>query len=151
MYPAGAVIYVNVEAVRERLCGRSRPGHFRGVATVVSKLFHVVQPDVAFFGQKDAAQVAVIRALVRGLLLPVEIVACPIVREADGLALSSRNVYLNLEQRRKALALYRSLLRVRELYDGEERDVERLIAAGKEEVFPGDGVRVEFLVIVKSG
>ncbi len=150
MYPAGAVTYVNVEGLGERLCGRSRPGHFRGVATVVSKLFHVVQPDVAFFGQKDAAQVAVIRALVRGLLLPVEIVACPIVREADGLALSSRNVYLNLEQRRKALALYRSLLRVRELYDGEERDVERLIAAGREEFSPEDAVRLDFLEIVNA-
>src|SRR5258706_1895262 len=150
MYPAGAVTYVNVEGLGERLCGRSRPGHFRGVATVVSKLFHVVQPDVAFFGQKDAAQVAVIRALVRGLLLPVEIVACPIVREADGLALSSRNVYLNLEQRREALALYRSLLRVRELYDGEERDVERLIAAGREEFSPEDAVRLDFLEIVNA-
>ena len=149
MYPAGAVTYVNVEGLSERLCGRSRPGHFRGVATVVSKLFHVVQPEVAFFGQKDAAQVAVIRAMVRDLLLAVEIVACPIVREADGLALSSRNVYLNSEQRRQALVLYRSLLRVRELYEGGERDAGRLIAGGTEE-FVDSGVRVDFLEIVDA-
>jgi pantoate--beta-alanine ligase len=122
----------------------------RGVATVVSKLFHVVQPEVAFFGQKDAAQVAVIRAMVRDLFLPVEIVACPIVREADGLALSSRNVYLNPEQRRQALALTRSLLRVQESYDGGERDAARLIAAGTKEFSREDGVRLDFLEIVDA-
>ena len=151
MYPAGAVTYVNVDGLGERLCGRSRPGHFRGVATIVSKLFHAVQPDVAFFGQKDAAQVAVVRAMVRDLLLPVEIVACPIVREADGLALSSRNVYLNLEQRRQALALSRSLFRVRELYDDGELDAARLIAAGMEEFSREPGVRLDFLEIVDAG
>ncbi len=151
MYPAGAVTYVNVDGLGERLCGRSRPGHFQGVATIVSKLFHAVQPDVAFFGQKDAAQVAVVRAMVRDLLLPVEIVACPIVREADGLALSSRNVYLNLEQRRQALALSRSLFRVRELYDDGELDAARLIAAGMEEFSREPGVRLDFLEIVDAG
>ena len=148
MYPAGAVTHVKVEGLSERLCGRSRPGHFRGVATVVSKLFHVVQPEVAFFGQKDAAQVAVIRAMVRDLLLPVEIVACPIVRESDGLALSSRNVYLSSEQRRQALALLRSLLRVQELYEGGERDATGLMAAGVEEFSREAGVRLDFLEIV---
>jgi pantoate--beta-alanine ligase len=151
MYPPpGAVTYVTVEGLSERLCGRSRPGHFRGVATVVSKLFHIVQPDVAFFGQKDAAQVAVIRAMVRDLKSPVEIAACPIVREADGLALSSRNVYLTAEQRRQALVLYRSLLRVRELYDDGERDAAHLIAAGVEEFSEEDGVRLDFLEIVDA-
>ncbi len=150
MYPAGAVTFVSVEALSERLCGRSRPGHFRGVATVVSKLFHVVQPEVAFFGQKDAAQVAVIRALVRDLLLPVEIVACPIVREADGLALSSRNVYLSSDQRRQALTLYRSLSRVRELYEGGEWDTTRLISAGVEEFSREPGPRLDFLEIVDA-
>jgi pantoate--beta-alanine ligase len=148
MYPAGAVTHVKVEGLSERLCGRSRPGHFRGVATVVSKLFHVVQPEVAFFGQKDAAQVAVIRAMVRDLLLPVEIVACPIVRESDGLALSSRNVYLSSEQRRQALTLFRSLLRVQELYEGGERDATGLMAAGVEEFSREAGVRLDFLEIV---
>lgn len=150
MYPHGAVTYVDVEGLSERLCGRSRPGHFRGVATVVSKLFHVVQPEVAFFGQKDAAQVAVIRAMVRDLLLPVEIVACPIVRETDGLAMSSRNVYLNAEQRRQALALSRSLLRVQELYEGGERDSARLIDAGVREFSQENGVRLDFLEIVNA-
>jgi len=150
MYPAGGVTYVNVERLSERLCGRSRPGHFRGVATVVSKLFHVVQPEAAFFGQKDAAQVAVIRAMVRDLLLPVEIVACPIVRETDGLALSSRNVYLTAEQRRHALTIYRSLSRVRELYEGGERDTASLICAGVEEFSRDDEVRLDFLEIVDA-
>jgi pantoate--beta-alanine ligase len=150
MYPTGAVTHVNVEGLSERLCGRSRPGHFRGVATVVSKLFHVVQPEVAFFGQKDAAQVAVIRAMVRDLLLPVEIVACPIVRETDGLALSSRNVYLSPEQRRQALTLYQSLSRVQELYEGGERDTARLIGAGVDEFSREDGVRLDFLEVVDA-
>ena len=149
MYPAGAGTYVEVEGLSERLDGRSRPGHFRGVATVVSKLFHIVQPEVAFFGQKDAAQVAVIRRMVRDLLLPVEIVACPIVREADGLALSSRNVYLNAEQRRSALALSRSLMRVHELYESGERNSAQLITAGTEE-FLDSGVRLDFLEIVDA-
>jgi pantoate--beta-alanine ligase len=150
MYPAGAVTCLNVESLSEKLCGRSRPGHFRGVATVVSKLFHVVQPEVAFFGQKDAAQVAVIRAMVRDLLLPVEIVACPIVRETDGLALSSRNVYLTAEQRRQALTIYRSLSRVQELYEGGERDTASLIGAGVEEFSRDDEVRLDFLEIVNA-
>lgn len=150
MYPSGTVTYVNVEGLSERLCGRSRPGHFRGVATVVSKLFHIVQPEVAFFGQKDAAQVAVIRMMVRDLLLPVEIVACPIVREADGLALSSRNVYLTAAQRQQALALSRSLLRVRELYEGGKQVAAELIAAGVEEFSQVAGVRLDFLEIVDA-
>src|SRR5204863_957586 len=98
MYPRGAVTYVTVEGMSDKLCGRSRPGHFRGVTTVVSKLFHIIEPDVAFFGQKDAAQVAVIRRMVRDLNMPVEIVVGAIVREPDGLALSSRNAYLNPEE-----------------------------------------------------
>ena len=93
-----------VDDLSEKLDGRSRPAHFRGVTTVVSKLFHIVEPDVAFFGQKDAAQAAIIRRMVRDLNLPVEIAVCPIVREPDGLAMSSRNAYLNPEQRKKALA-----------------------------------------------
>src|SRR5580693_6342788 len=121
MYPAGAMTWVTVEELSSKLDGRSRPGHFRGVTTVVAKLFHTVEPDAAFFGQKDAAQVAIIRRMVRDLNLAVKIVVCPIVREADGLAMSSRNAYLDAEQRTRALVLHRALMRVRELADVGER------------------------------
>ncbi len=110
MYPPGQpTVIVDVPEIGARLDGASRPGHFRGVATVVSKLFHVVDPERAFFGQKDAAQVAVLRAMVRALDMPVELVVCPIVRDGDGLALSSRNRYLSPQQRADALALPRAL------------------------------------------
>ena len=102
-----------VEGLSDKLDGRSRPGHFRGVTTVVAKLFHIIEPDAAFFGQKDAAQLAVIRRMVRDLNFPVEIVACPIVREPDGLAMSSRNAYLSREERSRALVLQRSLQEIR--------------------------------------
>ena len=134
MYPAGAVTWVTVEGLSDKLDGRSRPGHFRGVTTVVAKLFHIVEPDAAFFGQKDAAQVAILRRMVRDLNFPVEIVACPIVREPDGLAMSSRNAYLDPLQRKQALVLHRALMRVKECWEAGERDAARLVAAGHEEV-----------------
>src|SRR5882757_6119673 len=109
IYPAGFGTYAEVEGISNRLEGRSRPGHFRGVATVVLKLFEIAQPDFAYFGRKDAQQVAVIQRMVRDLNLSVQIVVCPIVRESDGLALSSRNAYLSQEERRAATALYRAL------------------------------------------
>ncbi|MGA6980696.1 MAG: pantoate--beta-alanine ligase [Candidatus Sulfotelmatobacter sp.] len=148
MYPAGAVTWVTVEGLSDKLDGGSRPGHFRGVTTVVAKLFHIVEPDAAFFGQKDAAQVAIVRRMVRDLNFGVEIVACPIVREADGLAMSSRNVYLSPEHRRQALVLHRSLVRVKELWDSRETSVEKLLAAGKEEIARASGVRLDYLEIV---
>ena len=114
MYPAGASTFVDVEGVSDRLDGASRPGHFRGVSSVVAKLFHIVTPDKAFFGQKDAAQVAVLRRMIRDLDFALELVVCPIVREADGLALSSRNRYLLPKERRQALVLSRALRRVEE-------------------------------------
>jgi pantoate--beta-alanine ligase len=148
MYPAGSVTWVTVEGLSDKLDGRSRPGHFRGVTTVVAKLFHVVYPDAAFFGQKDAAQVAIIRRMVRDLHLPVEIVTCPIVREPDGLAMSSRNAYLDPEQRKQALVLHRSLMRVQQLSDSGEREVGKLLAAGREEFAKDSSVRLDYFEIV---
>jgi pantoate--beta-alanine ligase len=148
MYPAGAVTYVTVEGISDKLCGRSRHGHFRGVTTVVSKLFHIVEPDLAFFGQKDAAQVAIIRRMVRDLDFPVEIVVCPIVREADGLAMSSRNAYLNSQQRKSALALYRSLIEVQQHFDQGQRVPARLIEAGSQIFEEEPSVRLDYLEIV---
>jgi pantoate--beta-alanine ligase len=148
MYPAGASTFVNVEELSGKLDGGSRPGHFRGVATVVAKLFHIFEPDCAFFGQKDAAQVAVIRRMVRDLLLPVEVVVCPIVREPDGLAMSSRNAYLNADERSSALVLHRALARVSELFASGERNAGRLMAAGKKTIAEQQGVRLDFLEIV---
>ncbi|HWX91014.1 MAG TPA: pantoate--beta-alanine ligase [Terriglobales bacterium] len=148
MYPDRATTFVNVEGLSERLDGQSRPGHFRGVTTVVSKLFHIVEPDRAFFGQKDAAQVAIMRRMVRDLNLPVEIVVCPIVREPDGLAMSSRNAYLNPEQRKQALVLSRALRRVEELFGRGEQDAAKLEAAGREVVAEEPGVRLDYLAIV---
>jgi len=148
MYPAGAVTWVTVEELSNKLDGRSRPGHFRGVTTVVAKLFHIIEPDAAFFGQKDAAQLAIIRHMVRDLNLPVEIVACPIVREPDGLAMSSRNAYLDPQQRKQALTLHRSLEQVRRLTGAGERSAARLAAAGRAEFNPESGVRLDYFEIV---
>jgi pantoate--beta-alanine ligase len=148
MYPPGATTYVTVEGLSEKLCGRSRPGHFRGVTTVVSKLFHIVAPDLAFFGQKDAAQVSIIRRMVRDLDLPVEVVVCPIVREPDGLAMSSRNAYLDPGQRRSALVLSRSLTRVEQLAESGARDAAKLIATGKAVFAEEPGVRLDYFEIV---
>src|SRR5262245_56013648 len=109
MYPPGFRTYVEVHELQDVLCGASRPGHFRGVVTVVLKLFHIIQPDVAYFGQKDAQQARIIQQMVRDLDVPVRLRICPIVRESDGLALSSRNQYLDPDQRRHATVLYRAL------------------------------------------
>ena len=148
MYPQGKATWVVVEGLSERLDGRSRPGHFRGVTTVVSKLFHIIEPDVAFFGQKDAAQSAVIRRMVSDLNFPVEIVICPIVREPDGLAMSSRNAYLNPDERQRALALHRSLNRVEDEFRAGERSAARLIAAATKVFAPEPQIRLDYFEIV---
>ncbi len=150
MYPPGSTTFVVVEDLQDRLCGRSRPGHFRGVATVVSKLFHIVEPDLAFFGQKDAAQVSLIRRLVRDLDLDVQIMVGPTVREPDGLAMSSRNAYLTPEQRQQALVLYRALMRVQFLADKGERDAARLIAAAREVFAEQPQVRADYIEVVDN-
>jgi pantoate--beta-alanine ligase len=148
IYPPGVVTWVTVEELSNKLDGRSRPGHFRGVTTVVSKLFHVVEPDAAFFGQKDAAQLAIVRRMVRDLHIPVEIVACPIVRESDGLAMSSRNAYLDPQRRNEATVLYRSLMRVKRLAEQGERNPAKLIAAAQDEFGSEPNVRVDYIEIV---
>src|ERR1700737_1455720 len=148
MYPLGAVTYVTVEGLSDKLCGRSRPGHFRGVTTVVAKLFNIVQPDLAFFGQKDAAQATIIRRMVRDLNMPVQIVVCPIVRERDGLALSSRNAYLDSPQRKSALVLYRSLAEVQKRFEQGERKAPNLIEVGKQAFAKEPAVRLDYFEIV---
>jgi pantoate--beta-alanine ligase len=148
MYPEGEVAWVTVDGLSDKLDGRSRPGHFRGVTTVVSKLFNILAPDVAFFGQKDAAQAAVIRRLVRALNFPVEIAVCPIVRESDGLALSSRNAYLNPDERSRALVLHNCLFRVEQEFHAGGRNAARLMAAAKEVFAREPQVRVDYIEIV---
>jgi len=126
MYPVGYQTWVQVEEMTRPLEGAQRPGHFRGVTTVVTKLFNAVQPTKAYFGQKDAQQAAVIRQMTKDLNFPIEIVVCPIVREADGLAMSSRNVYLDAGQRQAATVLYRSLSAAKSAYEQGERHAEKL-------------------------
>jgi pantoate--beta-alanine ligase len=148
IYPNGAVTWVLVEGLSEKLDGRSRPGHFRGVTTIVAKLFHVLEPETAFFGQKDAAQLAVIRRMVQELNFRVEIVACPIVREPDGLAMSSRNAYLNPEERGRALVLQRSLQRAQQEFQAGERMAAKLISAAKDVMAREPHVALDYLEIV---
>lgn len=148
MYPAGASTWVEVDGEGDRLEGASRPGHLRGVTTVVSKLFHIVAPTHAFFGQKDAAQLAVLRKMVRDLSFDLQIVGCPIVREPDGLALSSRNRYLSAEERQQALVLNRALRAASELVaDGKTSSA--LLLAAMQEVFAGEPcARIDYITIV---
>jgi pantoate--beta-alanine ligase len=143
-----AATWVVVEGLSEKLDGRSRPGHFRGVTTIVCKLFHIVEPEAAFFGQKDAAQLAVIRRMVRDLDFAVEIVACPIVREPDGLAMSSRNAYLNPEERQRALVLHRSLQEVRQQFQGGERSAAKMVSAAQKVLAGEPQVRLDYFEIV---
>jgi pantoate--beta-alanine ligase len=148
IYPGGEVTWVLVEGLSEKLDGRSRPGHFRGVTTIVAKLFHILEPEAAFFGQKDAAQLAVIRRMVDDLNFPVEIVGCPIVREPDGLAMSSRNAYLNREERSRALVLQRSLQEARQQFNAGERMAAKLISAAKEVFAREPKVALDYFEIV---
>jgi pantoate--beta-alanine ligase len=147
MYPQRILTEVAVSEITERLCGSSRPGHFDGVATVVTKLFNIVQPDRAYFGMKDAQQLAVITRMTQDLNIPVEIVPCPIEREEDGLALSSRNVFLTSEERDQALVLSRSLSRVPEwIQDG--MNVSELIGRIKEEILKQSLANIDYVDIV---
>lgn len=149
MYPAGAATFVDVEGLSGRLDGASRPGHFRGVATVVTKLLIAAEADRAYFGQKDAAQVAVLRRMVKDLRIGTELVVCPIVREADGLALSSRNVYLSMEERRQALVLSRAVRRVEAMVAGGERRAAMLTEAARQTLASEPAVRVDYAELVE--
>lgn len=151
MYPGGATTFVDVEGPSERLDGKSRPGHFRGVATVVAKLFVAAEADLAFFGQKDAAQVAVLRRMTEDLRLGTQIVVCPIVREKDGLALSSRNVYLSPAEREQGLVLSRAIRRVEELVAQGERAPSVLVGAAREVFATVPEVRVDYVELVNWG
>lgn len=148
MYPAGASVSVTENALSRTLCGASRPGHFAGVCTVVAKLFNVVLPHVAVFGEKDAQQLRVIRRMVRDLRFPVEIVSGPTAREADGLARSSRNQYLTAEQRPQAVCLRRALDEAERLFAAGERDSQKLVAALRAVVAQAPAAKIDYLEIV---
>jgi pantoate--beta-alanine ligase len=147
MYPRGYASWVEVEGISALLCGASRPGHFRGVTTVVSKLFNIVQPEIAFFGCKDFQQLAVIRRMVLDLNLAIEIVGMPIVREADGLALSSRNSYLSVDERRQALVLSTAIRSARQAVADGERDSEPILAQARQLIAAQPAARVDYLQI----
>jgi pantoate--beta-alanine ligase len=151
MYPKGYKTFVEVLNLQDRLCGKSRPGHFRGVCTVVLKLLHIVQPDQAFFGWKDAQQVLILRKMVGDLNLGVKIIALPIVREADGLAMSSRNAYLNLDERRAALVLNRSLREAAALIQKGERGAARIIDRIRNRIDGERLARIDYIEIVDTG
>jgi pantoate--beta-alanine ligase len=148
MYPASFQTWVEVADMQKVLCGASRPGHFRGVATIVLKLFNIVQPDVAYFGQKDAQQARLLQQMVHDLDLPVRLRICPIVREPDGLALSSRNVYLDADQRKHATVLHRALELMRSRIEGGERRADALLAVGRALIEATPGTRVDYVAIV---
>lgn len=148
IYPRGAVTFVEVDGLSNRLDGLSRPGHFRGVATVVAKLLIAAEPDLAFFGQKDAAQVAILRRMVADLRLATEIVVCPIVRESDGLALSSRNVYLSASERTRALTLSRAVHKVELLAANGERRADALTEAARRIFACEPEICVDYIAVV---
>jgi pantoate--beta-alanine ligase len=148
MYPVGFRSAVELRSLSEVLEGASRPGHFRGVATVVLKLFNVVRPDIAYFGQKDAQQFRVIEQMVRDLDVPVTLKRCPTVREADGLALSSRNVYLDPAQRQAATALSRALEEARRQIDAGERSADELMRRIRERLAAAPGARLDYVAVV---
>lgn len=150
MYFDDFCTYVDMDRLTKGLCGKTRPTHFRGVCTVVSKLFHIVEPDKAYFGQKDAQQLAVIRQMVRDLNFGLEIVGCPIVREADGLAKSSRNTYLSKEERQAALILHKSLEKGQELIKNGERKTAPVIAAIRENIETEPLAKIDYVEAVDA-
>lgn len=148
LYPAGAATFVEVDGLSNRLDGHSRPGHFRGVSTVVTKLILAAEPDLAFFGQKDAAQVAVLRRMVTDLRLATTLVVCPIVREKDGLALSSRNSYLSVAERKQALVLSRGVRAVEQLFAAGEHNSAVLLDKARKTLAGEPAVKIDYLELV---
>ncbi|MBA7486030.1 Pantothenate synthetase [subsurface metagenome] len=150
MYKKENLTWVNVEKLTEPLCGRSRPRHFRGVTTVCAKLFNIVEPDVAYFGQKDAQQAIVIKRMVADLNMPLEIVVCPTVREPDGLAVSSRNKYLSEQQRKDATCIYKSLKKCESLVEAGTTDSKTIIGEMKQILNQVSSIEIEYISIVDA-
>ena len=150
IYPTENITWVNVEKITEPLCGQSRPEHFRGVTTVCAKLFNIVQPDVAFFGQKDAQQAVVIKRMVADLNIPLRIILCPTVREPNGLAISSRNRYLTEQQRKDAALIYESLQKCRQLIRQGTTDTELIIAQMRKILEQVPSIQIEYISITDA-
>jgi len=150
MYPAENITWVTVEKLTEPLCGRGRPGHFRGVTTVCAKLFNIVCPDVAYFGQKDAQQAIVIKRMVADLNMPLEIVICPTVREPQGLAVSSRNQYLSVQEKEDATAIYKSLQQCRRMIDSGVVDAGEIIVSMRQILQQVPAIEIEYVSIVDA-
>lgn len=150
MYPSDYKTYVQITELENKLCGRSRPGHFRGVSTVVLKLFNIINPDIAFFGQKDFQQSVIIKRMVRDLNLEVRIEVLPIVREKDGLAVSSRNTYLTPEQKKAALCLYSSLKVAQKMVEEGEKDTEKIIKKVEDIINQESYAKIDYVEIVNT-
>jgi len=150
MYGAENLTWINVEKLTEQLCGQSRPVHFRGVTTVCAKLFNIVEPDIAFFGQKDGQQAIVIKRMVADLNMPLEIAICPTIREPDGLAVSSRNKYLTKQQKKDATLIYKSLQKCRQMIDARATDSETIIAEMRKILNQAPSIKIEYISIVDA-
>src|SRR3989338_3970594 len=151
IYPEGYKTYVQVEGLSDLLCGKTRPGHFKGVATVVTKLFNIVQPDTAYFGGKDAQQAVIIKKMASDLNMPIKIRVMPIVREKDGLAMSSRNVYLNAKERKDALVLFNSLNLAKVLIRNGQRNAAKVITRMEELIVKKKSAKIDYVEIVDLG
>jgi pantoate--beta-alanine ligase len=150
MYPGENLTWVNVEKLTEQLCGQFRPGHFSGVTTVCAKLFNIVAPDIAFFGQKDAQQAIVIKRMVADLNMPLKIVVCPTVRQADGLAVSSRNQYLTRQQKKNAPLIYKSLQKCQKLIEDGVADSKTIINQMRKILQQAPSIKIEYISIVDA-
>ncbi len=148
MYPEDFCTFVEVEKLGDRLCGKSRPTHFRGVTTVLTKFFNIIQPDRAYFGQKDAQQLVIVKKMVEDLNMDVEIIGCPIVREKDGLAISSRNTYLNVEEREDALLLYKSLVLAKNLIEKGEINIHKIKEQMENIILSGKNNTIDYIEFV---